>query len=104
MSRKTANLTPLQIRKQMLIIESELNRTQLVADWGDVKKAVDHFGSQVSTVTTLAESAVKVGASVAQFFQGFSGSDGDDQKSKRSSWFSTAFDLAKRGFSLWRSR
>jgi hypothetical protein len=104
MSRKTTNLTPLQARKQLLVVESELNRRQLEADWIDVKAALDHFATQITTLTSVAESAVKLGATVTNFFHGFQTAKKhqvEEEEESKPSWISGLFNLAKRGVSLW---
>jgi hypothetical protein len=97
-------MTPLQVRKQLLVVESELNRRQLVSDWTDVKAGVDHLADQITTLTSVAESAVKLGATVTNFFHGFQASKQhreDEEEESKPSWISGLFNLAKRGVSLW---
>jgi len=105
MSGKITNLTPLQARKQLLVVESELNRRQLVADWMDVKAGVDHLAAQITTLTSVAESAVKLGATVTNFFHGFQAAkkhqEDEEEEESKPSWISGLFNLAKRGISLW---
>lgn len=101
MSGKTTELNR-QSRKQLLVVESELNRTQLAADWNAVKTGLEEVAQQVIGVASLAESAAKIGTSFAGFFRGFSG-DKDKAEGKKRSWISTMFHGARAGFSLWSS-
>lgn len=100
MSRKTTELTTLQTRKQLLLIESELNRVQLAADWQQVKAGLEQTARQINAVTSMIESAARIGTSFTGFFQGASSSDKND-KGKKTSWISRIFNGARAGFSLW---
>jgi len=93
-------MTPLQTRKQLLVLESELNRAQFVAEWQEVKAGVEHLAGQVSAVGSLAESAARIGTSFAGFFRGFSHPQ-KNEDGKKSSWISTVFNGARAGISLW---
>ena len=104
MSGKTTNLTPLQIRKQLLVVESELNRAEFVADIEDIKASLAHVAEQLNTMTALAESAMRMGSTFARFFQGddSAGETGNShEREKKHSWVSGLFNLAKRGVSFW---
>jgi hypothetical protein len=100
MSRKTTDLTGLQTRKQLLVVESELNRVQLVAEWREMKVGIEHLAGQVMAVGSMAESAAKIGTSFAGFFRGFSTQKKNDD-GKKPSWISTVFSGARAGISLW---
>ena len=100
MHPKTTDLTGLQARKQLLIVESELNRAQLVAEWREVKTGMVRLADQISTVGSMAESIAKISASISTLFRGFSRNNGDGQES---SWISTLFKGARAGASWWSS-
>jgi len=100
MSRKTTELTALTARKQLLIVESELNRSQLVAEWAEVRKGLESLAGRVATVGRFAESTAKVGTSFSSLFREFpwTNKNGDDRKS---SWVSRFFSGARAGIYLW---
>jgi hypothetical protein len=100
MSRKTTELTALQTRKQLLLVESELNRLQLTAEWQTLKAGLDQKARQVAAVSSMIESAAKIGTSFTGFFDDLGG---DDKKSgdKKSSWISRMVGGVRSGFSLW---
>jgi hypothetical protein len=47
-------MKPLESRKQLLIAESELNRAQLVQEWGTVKGEVHALAEQAKTIRSMA--------------------------------------------------
>lgn len=54
---KTPGVTPLELRKQLLIAESDLNRTQLAAEWRTMTYEVHALTHRVKTVVSWAGSA-----------------------------------------------
>ena len=100
MSRKTTELTALQTRKQLLLVESELNRVQMVAEWEKVKVGLEQATRQITAVGSLLESAAKIGTSFTGFFQGFSDPD-KNSDGEKTSWISRVFTGARAGASLW---
>jgi hypothetical protein len=57
MRGKNPRLTPLQSRKQLLIVESELNRAQLAAQWVTMAEEFHGFTHRAKSYLSLASSA-----------------------------------------------
>jgi hypothetical protein len=53
MSGKNFHLTPLESRKQLLLVESELNRAQLLNELRDLSTEIQHLKGQVQAVGSL---------------------------------------------------
>ncbi|HTB86175.1 MAG TPA: hypothetical protein VK742_21185 [Candidatus Sulfotelmatobacter sp.] len=101
MSGKTNGLTALEMRKQLLIVESELNRAHLDHDLQTVMVRVHHVAGQISALGSLASTVSSLGPSVADFFSGISGPDKEAPSSKETSWFSRLFSGVRAGVDLW---
>jgi hypothetical protein len=100
MSGKTNGLTALEMRKQLLIVESELNRAQLVHDLQTVTARVHRLTGQLSALGSLATTVAEFSPMVSGFFEHFSGPDKDDDD-KKSSWLSRLFTGIRSGVDLW---
>ncbi len=98
MSGKTSQLTPLETRKQLLLVESELNRVQLVNEVRDFKSEIQRLKHQVGGIVSTAELATKVAGAFSEVGRAFSHRDEDEKPS----WISTLLNGAKAGTSLWR--
>jgi hypothetical protein len=93
------NLTPIDSRKQLLLVESELNRVQLINELQELKHEIRHLKEQVETVGAIASSAVKLATTFSSIGSAFT-RRGPDEKQK-SSWISTLVNGARAGASLW---
>jgi len=62
---KNSQLTPLQLRKQMLLAESDLNRAQLQADWFSVETEVHALTHRIRTVGCIVSTATALLAVLA---------------------------------------
>jgi hypothetical protein len=91
MSGKKSQLTPLATRKQLLLVESELNRVQLLNEVRDFKNEIHHLRHQVCAIGSVASSAAKLAATFFHHDEG-----------KKSSWVSTLLHGMQAGASLWR--
>ena len=58
-------MKPLESRKQLLIVESELNRAQLVQEWQVVKSEVHALTEQARTVRSVASAVATLVAGLA---------------------------------------
>ena len=58
MSGKTPHLSPLELRKQLLIAESELNRAQLSEEWQTMRHGARDLAHRAKTIAAWASSAV----------------------------------------------
>ena len=57
---KNPRLSPLAARKQLLLVESELNRAQMAQEWRTMAGEVLALASQARTVTALASAAASL--------------------------------------------
>jgi hypothetical protein len=99
MSGKNFQLTPLESRKQLLLVESELNRAQLVAELRDFKNELHQLEDQMQAIGSLASSAATLVNTFSAIGSAFAHRDGEDRKGK--SWISTLLNGARTGVSLW---
>jgi hypothetical protein len=100
MPGKTNGLTALEMRKQLLVVESELNRAQLAHDLQAVTARIHHVTRQLGALGTLASTMGEFGPMIAEFFKGFSRpkkNDGDE----KASWLSRLFTGIRSGVDLW---
>jgi hypothetical protein len=98
MSGKTSQLTPLETKKQLLLVESELNRAQLLNELRDFKNEIQRLKHQVGGIVSTAELATKVISAFFDVGRAFSHRD----EGEKPSWISTLLNGAKAGMSLWR--
>jgi hypothetical protein len=64
---KTAYVSPLESRKQLLIAESELNRAQLSEEWQVIAHGVGDLAHRAKTMAAWASSAALLVAGLAAF-------------------------------------
>jgi hypothetical protein len=64
---KNPCLNPLELRKQLLIAESELNRAQLVGEWQVIAGEIRSLARQAGTISSLASAAASLIAGLASF-------------------------------------
>ena len=98
MSGRKSQLTPFESRKQLLLVESELNRAQLINEMRDFKNEIQHLNHQVVGIVSTASLAAKLVAAFSGVGRAFSHRDEDEKPS----WFFTLLNGAKAGTSLWR--
>jgi hypothetical protein len=96
MFRKTSHVTPLEMRKQLLIAESELNRAQLAQEWSAMAAGVRTLTDRVKIYGSIASSAAVLGAGLAAFRRGKSRS-----ADAKPSWLQTVLKGAGMVSSLW---
>ena len=95
MFRKNPHVSPLQVRKKLLLAESELHRAELVRELKELKGEVEHIKSHLKTVGSIASSAA-LAASAFSLFRRHLSRNG----SGKPSWISTALAGARIGTSL----
>jgi hypothetical protein len=93
------HLTPLESRKQLLLLESELNRALLLSEARQLKNELHQLSNQVRSLGSLVSSAAHLAGTFADIGQTFSARTGDEKP--RASWMSALIDGAKAGASLW---
>jgi hypothetical protein len=97
MPQRKPKLTPLAARKQLLLLESQLNRDQLVTaiqEWRDEFHRSKALLSRISSVASMATRALATVSTVKRLFS--RGRDG-----AKKSWLSYLFDGLSTGASLW---
>jgi hypothetical protein len=67
---KKPRLNPLELRKQLLIAESELNRAQMAGDMAALMAAVRTFTDRAKSFGSIASSAAALVAGLAAFRRG----------------------------------
>lgn len=92
MSGKTNGLTTLETRKQLLLVESELNRMQLVNEWREFENEFEQLKKQAQVLGSIMSSAATLTETFSQIRNAFSH---DDKNSEGKSWFSSLMNGAK---------
>jgi hypothetical protein len=99
MAGKKSQLTSLEARKQLLLVESELNRAQLLNELRDFKNEVRLLKDQVQAIGSLAASAAKLTATFSAIGTAFTHRDAGENG--KSSWISKLLNGARTGAALW---
>lgn len=99
MPGKNFHLTPLESRKQLLLVESELNRTQLLNELRDFKVEIDHWKDQFQALGSIASSAAKLAATFSAISNAFTHRDAGENG--KSSWISSLLNGARTGAAIW---
>jgi hypothetical protein len=99
MPGKNLNLTPLESRKQLLLVESELNRAQLLNELRDFNNEIHHLKSQVQAAGALMSSVAKLATTFSAIGSAFT--HRDKGENGKSSWFSTLINGARTGATIW---
>jgi hypothetical protein len=93
---KKSHVTPLELRKQLLIAESELNRAQLAGDMAALTAGVRTLTDRAKTFGSIASSAAVLVAGLAALKRGKAG-DAD----AKPSWLQTILKGAGLISTLW---
>ena len=99
MSGKNFHLTTLESRKQLLLVESELNRVQLLNELSDLQSEISQVTEQVRTIGSFASSAAKLATTFSSIGNIFN--HGDDGEKGKFSWISKLLNSARTGASIW---
>lgn len=100
MFREKNKLTPLEARKQMLILESELNRALVVKEAEELRGEVRDAVMQAQHVKSLISTAADLAGAFSSLRQAFAPKA--DNGTKRG-WFSTFMSTARAGASIWQA-
>ena len=93
---KAPHLSPLALRKRLLIAESELNRAQLSKEWETVAHGVEDLAHRAMTMAAWASSAALLVAGVSAFRRGSAPPGG-----AKSSWFHKLLSGARVASTIW---
>ena len=93
---KPNGITPLQAHKQLLIVESELNREQLQEELSAIRESVGQTVSRLKTVGSLASVATLLVAGVSAFRH-----KSNAPSETKTSWVGTILKGAQIAGSLW---
>jgi hypothetical protein len=89
-------VNPLESRKQLLVVESEINRAQLAQEWQTMADEVRSVADRARTISSLASAAASLIASLASFRRARSAPvDG------KPLWWQTLLKGAQLAGSLW---
>lgn len=99
MPGKNVQLSPLAARKQLLLVESELNRVQLLNELRDLQGELHQLRAQAQAIGSVAGSAAKVAATVSVIGNVFTQRKNNEKG--KSSWLSKLLSGARTGASLW---
>ena len=100
MFREKDKLTPLEARKQMLILESELNRALLAKEVEEFRGEIRDVVMQAQHVRSVISTAADLAGAFSAFRQVFAPKP--DGGAKRG-WFSTFMNTARAGASIWQA-
>ena len=93
---KKSRVTPLELRKQLLIAESELNRAQLAGDMTALTEGVRMLTDRAKSFGSIASSAAVLMAGLASFRRGKPADAG-----AKPSWLQTILKGAGMVSTLW---
>ena len=93
---KESHLSPLKVRKQLLIAESELNRAQLSEEWQTMAHGVRDLAHRVKTIAAWASSAALLVAGVTALRRG-----PPAPGTTKSSWFQQILNGARLASTIW---
>jgi hypothetical protein len=93
------NLTPLESRRQLLVLESELNRALLLNEVRDLKNEMHQLKAQVNAMGSLVSFAAELASTFAAVGNAFTSRS--ENGPGRSSWISTLVHVVKVGASVW---
>jgi hypothetical protein len=96
---KKSQLTPLEIRRQMLLTESELNRIQFLHEWSELKGEIHRLTGPARTAGTFISVAARAGLAFSILRRLCRR---QTVAVEETSWISSLLDGAKAGISLWK--
>ena len=96
---KISQLTPLETKKQLLLVESELNRAELLNELRDLNQEIHLLMSQVQAAGALVSSAAKLATTFSAIGSAFT--HRNTGENKKSSWLSILINGARTGATIW---
>ena len=93
---KRSHVSPLELRKRLLIAESELNRAQLSEEWQTMAHGVRDLAQRAKTIAAWASGAALLAAGVTAWRRGRPAPG-----TAKSSWFQTLLNGARVASTIW---
>lgn len=101
---KKSHLKTLESRKRLLLAESEVNRAELIKEWGALKDEFSRVKRQVRAASSIASSAAVLATVISLVRRRFGAPDHADGRGRpahpKVSWLSAVLDGARVGASL----
>lgn len=94
-------MTPLESRKQLLILESEVNRVLLVKEVGELRGEIHKVALGARSMGSLISTASDLAGAFATLGHAFASRNANG--GSRPSWISTLINTARAGASLWQT-
>jgi hypothetical protein len=98
MPGEKSNLTSLESRKQLLLLESELNRVQLLEDWHGLKGKFNRLNICADGIGSLASSAATLFSLISIFRRTL---EEHENQADKSPWISRLLKGIETGAALW---
>ena len=95
MSGKTPQVSPLELRKRLLIAESELNRAELAEEWRTLTLGVRDLAHRAKIVAACASAATVLVAALR------AARPRPPAPPAKSSWFQKVWKTASLGYTIW---
>jgi hypothetical protein len=96
MFKDLSRIKPLQLRKQLLIVESEINRVQVLKEWGMMAAEVRGLGDHMKSMGTLSSAVALFGVGLSAFRNGQAA-----PADPKPSWLQTALKVTQLAGDLW---
>ena len=96
MSGKKSGVSPLEVRKQLLIVESEINRVRLVREWQTLTGELGNLADQAKSFNTLTAAGLALVTGLAAFTSHQPAPGGE-----KISWLQKILKGAKLAATLW---
>jgi hypothetical protein len=96
MPRKIPRVNPLQLQKELLVAESEINRARLIQDWHAMTVGLHTLTARVKSVSSIASAAALLMAGVSAFQR-----ERASLRATKSSWLQMAVKGAEVAASMW---
>jgi len=99
MPGKNLHLTALESRKQLLLVESELNRAQLLNELRELNQEIGYLKREVGAAVNVVSSAARLATTFSAIGRAFTHRKADENG--KPSWLSTLINGARTGASIW---
>ncbi len=100
MSGTKSRLTPIEVRKQLLLAESDVNRVQLLHEWQSLERGARELARHTQSICSAVTSIVSMGIAG---FNAFRDLHATRRRHGKTAWFSTLINGVRLGTSLWTS-